>query len=537
MAQNDSIFNSEAFDGSVNSDYLELGRVSEEFKSQSIDYSISDFSEYKEALLKYIQAVYPLEYNNFVESDLGMMLIELFSYLASVVSLKADMIANEMYLPSVKNVGNLSKLLNLIGVSLKGPISAKATAQLTMPADNPVESTESVTIPLASRSFSVPNNKDGGSLFYSLYLLDLGTGAIDITNPDILLTSSMSQGGTGEVFNNLILLEGQLSQLEGSFSEQNTIQTINIPDSSIVEGSIVVSSQSGDVYKEVDNLFLADDGSETVFQKIYNDDYSCKLIFGDNVRGKSPTANLDYVVTYRVGGGDRGNVPSRTIENTLVATHSADGSISPLLVNLTHAAGGSNAEDVEHAKKWAPYFFKTQYRAVTGEDYTAFSNNFISTAGVTGKALSVLRRSGAGANIIDIFVVEKASTNQLQRATIPYKKELLEYLNTYKMITDEVVIVDGLVRTIDLVVSIFVDKELEVFEESVKRKAADVVVEFFKVDNRDFGERVKLSDLSRDIFQIPEIRFSKIENFSEDIRLGFNEILQLNNVEINIEYV
>ena len=57
------------------------------------------------------------------------------------------------------------------------------------------------------------------------------------------------------------------------------------------------------------------------------------------------------------------------------------------------------------------------------------------------------------------------------------------------------------------------------------------------VDNRDFGERVKLSDLQRQIFSVPEIRFSNIDNFSEDIQLGFNEILQLNNVEINIEFV
>jgi len=192
---------------------------------------------------------------------------------------------------------------------------------------------------------------------------------------------------------------------------------------------------------------------------------------------------------------------------------------------------------VEHAKRWAPYFFKSQYRAVTGEDYTAFANQFVSTVGQTAKAQAVLRRSGAGANMIDIYVISKATDLQVQRATLPFKRELLTYLNKYKMITDEVTIVDGLVRTIDLVVTIFADKEFETFEENIKTSAANKIIDFFSVDSRSFGERVALSDLQRAIFSVPEIRFSRIDNFSEDIKLGFNEIVQLNNAEINIEYV
>ena len=95
------------------------------------------------------------------------------------------------------------------------------------------------------------------------------------------------------------------------------------------------------------------------------------------------------------------------------------------------------------------------------------------------------------------------------------------------MLTDEVTIVDGLVRTIDLVTTIFLDREFEVFEEEIKRKASDKILEFFNIDNRDFGERFKIS----------EVRFANVDNLTEDIKLNFNEILQLNNVEINVEYV
>jgi len=536
MAQNDSIYGTSAFDGTVKSDFLALGIVPENLRSEFIDYSTADFSEFKTSLLNYLKAVYPLDYTNFVESDLGIMLVELFSYLASVISLKSDLLANELYLPTVQTVGNLSKLLNLIGISMKGPIASKATVKATLSLPDSVATGQTITIPLASRSFSVPNSKDGGALFFTLYEVNTSTGEIDLDNPDIVLEFADSAVG-GTEFANLVLLEGELRTDTGTFSDLNTIKSFSITNPSIVEKSITVSANTGNTYKEVDNLFLAEDGEDKVFQKIYNDDYSCTVIFGDNTRGKSPAGGVNYRAFYRIGGGSRGNVPAGTINLNVAATHSTKGSVTINIQNSTFAAGGANAETVEHAKRWAPYFFKTQYRAVTGEDYTAYANQFVSTVGQTAKAQAVLRRSGAGANMIDIYVISKATDLQVQRATLPFKRELLAYLNKYKMITDEVTIVDGLVRTVDLVLTIFADKEFQNFEESIKRSAADKVINFFSVDNRSFGERVKLSDLQREIFSVQEIRFSNIDNFTEDIKLDFNEIVQLNNVEINIEYV
>ena len=156
------------------------------------------------------------------------------------------------------------------------------------------------------------------------------------------------------LINNLVLLEGELRSQAGTFSNLNTIQSINLTSPSIVEKSIVVSANTGDIYTEVENLFLADDGKDAVFQKIYNDDYSCTLVFGDNTRGKSPAGGVQYRVFYRIGGGSRGNVPAVTINQSINAAHSSKGATSITIQNSTHSAGGANAETVEHAIKWAP---------------------------------------------------------------------------------------------------------------------------------------------------------------------------------------
>ena len=139
--------------------------------------------------------------------------------------------------------------------------------------------------------------------------------------------------------------------------------------------------------------------------------------------------------------------------------------------------------------------------------------------------------------MIDIYLVSKASALQLERASIAHKQELLTYMNKYKMLTDEVTIVDGLVRTVDLVLTVSLRREVERFEEEVKRKVADRVTEYFNVDNREFGERLDVSELNRVIFTLDEVQFSKLDNIDENIKLNFNEILQLNNIEINVDYV
>ena len=82
--------------------------------------------------------------------------------------------------------------------------------------------------------------------------------------------------------------------------------------------------------------------------------------------------------------------------------------------------------------------------------------------------------------MIDIYTVAFADEvegvqAQLERSSIAYKNELLTYLNKYKMLTDEVTIVDGLIRTLDLKTTIYVDKSFKPFEEDIKRTAATII--------------------------------------------------------------
>ena len=527
------LYNVSGFDGTIESDFLKLGAIPDTSKPNLIDYNLNGFDEYREALQDYLKAVYPLDYNNFAASDLGQMLLEMFAYIASVLALRADMTANEMYIDTVQTEGNLKRLLQLIGVAMKGPTASKATGQLTF-ADNIALGGSDVIIKENDRRINITNTRSGTPLVYTI-CQQKTNGTLDLFTQDLTIPNA---NFTNNVTSSLLLLEGSFHTQVGTFQNTANRQTITISDGPVIEGSIGVSSNEGGgvQYNEISNLFIASGGSQPVFQKQYTDGFGCVLEFGDGVRGRLPTPGAAYVVTYRQGGGLNGDIVRGNI-NLPVRANIGTAVAQGTLENITKGTGGHPAETVAHAKKYAPYFFRTQYRAVTGEDYNALANSFVGNGGTTAKAMAVLRKNGAAANVIDLYVLSKASNNQLERASVLFKKELLDYFNSYKMLTDELVVADGVIRTLDIVATIFIDKANQRSADSIKQKAANKLVDYFSIDNVDFGQKISTADITNAMLEVPEIRFFNIDNLPKDIFLNFNEIAQLNNFEFTIEFV
>ena len=132
-----------------------------------------------------------------------------------------------------------------------------------------------------------------------------------------------------------------------------------------------------------------------------------------------------------------------------------------------------------------------------------------------------------------MYVLEKASDLVLQKASPTFKKELLEEIEPKKMLTDEVAVVDGLIRTLDLVVTIRIDRELENMENQIEQQVANVILNHFNIDNTDFGKPFVCTELNRNIFRLPNVRYSTIDNLPETTLVDFHEIIQLNNFTIN----
>ena len=105
------------------------------------------------------------------------------------------------------------------------------------------------------------------------------------------------------------------------------------------------------------------------------------------------------------------------------------------------------------------------------------------------------------------------------------------------MLTDEINVVDGLIRTLDLVVTIYCDEAYRDIEEKLKISTAGVITNHFSYTNLGFGDTFLPQDLARSIYDIVEVRYSTVDNIDQSITAGFNEIIQLNNLTINIEFI
>ena len=234
------------------------------------------------------------------------MLIEVVAYMGAVLSLKGDMLANENYLRTVKNRNNLKKLLELIGVDMKGPLGAAGGAVL--------ETQETLTtgignnFPLSikpeDRNFSITSKEDGAPVNYTLYLIEGNTiKDLDSELGTVLLQEADALNVNPTVFTNIAVVEGALSTQQGVFDTLEGNKRIDLTDSPIIEGSIQVYVNTPDAdhaangaYKQVDRLYSASGGTDRIFQAVYSEEYAATLLFGDNSLGISPPAGSTFTI-------------------------------------------------------------------------------------------------------------------------------------------------------------------------------------------------------------------------------------------------
>ena len=122
------------------------------------------------------------------------------------------------------------------------------------------------------------------------------------------------------------------------------------------------------VWQAVDDLL----GSEPTDERLAVDWASGVVVAGDGENGAIPVANAAnpdanvLALSYRYGGGKRGNVAARAIATLLSPVAGIDGG---KVENLFAAVGGRDEERLDDARKRARQMLRTRDRAVTTDDF------------------------------------------------------------------------------------------------------------------------------------------------------------------------
>jgi predicted phage baseplate assembly protein len=234
-----------------------------------------------------------------------------------------------------------------------------------------------------------------------------------------------------------------------------------LPKDSSVAGIIAVLEPEDSQYvtwEEVPNFAQAGPND-----KVYTINLSTGLIsFGDGLNGKIPGFNSSdasfrigterpnvKATNYRWGGGAQGNVGSNTI-TTLNSTIAYVDSVT----NLRPATGGRDEETIAEASDRAPAVIRTQYRAVTADDFADLAKMTPGVEIVRAYALaahhptlSVTRaQSAAGSGestdvpfpgLVTVLVIPRST--DLKPVPTPATIQLVaQYLDKVRLLTTEV---------------------------------------------------------------------------------------------------
>lgn len=492
----------------------------------NLNYTNQDFWSMKSRLLEFTKQNYEKEFGDFVESSLAIMLIENWAFIADTLSFKMDQIANEIFIDTVTETDNAFRLAKLVGFQPQPPIAAKSlwTASL----NNSV-----LTDVVVPSPFVVTVN--GGNEVLDVELFPADSNNEPMLDEDIIIPANS-------------LVNASVIGLEGRTRGQDVIgtgvvgQSVELSFRPVIFDSIRVDVD-GVRWEKVD--FFTDSNPRREYRVEFDSNYAAFVIFGNNRSGLVPSVGSRIRITYRTGGGSRGNLVSNAVEKeTIVSVSGLDFPVPVFFKNYTKAQYGYDGDTIEDIRRNLPAWIKTQDRAVTGEDYKTLTDQFSTPyQGQIGKSIAVLRNHGCAANVVDIYILARKDQDGLEEAGNQLKVELGEYINSKKMITDSICIKNGVIIDTDVSIDVVMDRFYRKFEEEIRIKINRRIENFFRLPNWEYGENLKDIDIIKELSDINEIKRFEItlttndeENSGQTVTTRFYEIIRPDTIEVNFTY-
>jgi hypothetical protein len=497
---------------------------------KNISYTSFDFYSIKARVIEYIKKYFPDDFNDFVESDLGIMLIETWAYMADLISFKLDLYANEMFIDTVSQPKNLQRLAKLVGYPIRPPRAATTRMALTLSGPYTFD------VQMDGGYFISVPSRDGNILGYELYPAD------EEWNPILDDNITIPAGSVSNL--SVVAVEGFSTQTVRT-SDGVKFQTYQVDNDSVLEGSIRVYVNNNQ-WKQVD--FFSENDNGPYYRVEYDENYRATIIFSDDIKGKIPSQGSEIRIEYRYGGGPRGNITVGYINQIAnVTSNLIPGAIPVNINNYTQGEGGEDAESIDEVKTRLPLWIKAQNRAVTGEDYSFLSESYSTLYhGRIGKSKAILRNSGCSGNIVDIYVLQLDANSTLKTANSTLKRELKNFLLDRKMLTDFVCIKDAAQVFQNININILINKFYYEFKKDVYDRVVAQVNSFFALEKWNIGQPLKKQDLVQWLNAISNVSSVEVDfaNNNQNLAAGtdviivdFWKIIRPGNISINIELV
>lgn len=306
-----------------------------------------DFFTFVDDLIARIQILYVTEFNDFVASGSGMMLIDIVSWAAETLSFYIDRQATESYFQTARTRKAVNRLARNVGYKPAAAISASADLSVNLAEIQAFD----VPIPLGFQ-FQGPND-----------LVFEATEAVVFSAGEGPLSPART----------VATREG-ITRVETFTSDGTKNQTFRLNPGdgrSVAAGSMVITVD-GSPWTESEIITF----DQTDQFEVAENDVPPLLRFGDGVAGNIPASGASIRAEYVATSGQGGLVTSGTIDDVVDPLVVSFRSIDLTITNPNPSSGGSNRESVESIKANAPQVFKARGVAVTQPDYEGLSQAY-----------------------------------------------------------------------------------------------------------------------------------------------------------------
>lgn len=387
---------------------------------------------------------YNSNWDDFLNSNAGRVLVELFAWIADQLATRIDWVVNENFIGTAKQRSSIIRLLKLIGYKFSLPVAS--TVPVTVEFSDSFIGDYVLTPSYIEGSGEIfPKriqglDKNGNIKTFEALVYDSENQKYSYKVPVVLNSGSSSNPILKHEIN---FYEG-ITKITEFIATSNQGQKFVITDKPIVRNSIVVYrviSKGTEVTEEelleVDNFLNSKAQKAYDTQGKYNpipyiinvlEDDSVEIEFGSTTLLPTSDRRLPegsiVRVFYRVGGGIEGDITRLGI-NTVEKININGTDVTIKFYNEREGIGGQDRESVEHAAYYGPLKIRTSGKTVTNEDYDIILANHT----------NVLISKSYGYNNIPSNYYEKYGTYFNPMEVVNYvilKKPGWESVPTYK---------------------------------------------------------------------------------------------------------
>jgi hypothetical protein len=284
-----------------------------------------------------------------------------------------------------------------------------------------------------------------------------------------------------------------------------------------------------------------------------DDDGRSWIRFGEAGTGELPDKAADIEARYRIGNGEGGNVPARTIRRIILRdsvkkTKVTEGTevtevfdvTKVTVTNPISATGGIEPESAATARMLAPGDMRVhQHRAISAEDYAEFARG---VSGVANAAATILQEGAR--RVVRVAIDPKGWRVRNQAVKwVALKQRVLQRLEPVRRINHDVIIAAPTDAELEVHLRLTVLPSYvadTIIKQAKLELLSDDEKSFFHEANLTFGQSIHWSQIAARLHAIPgvanveRIKFARKDGFPPNASAAAPDKIEIGPYEIAV---